>query len=151
LAATGKVKLNASTKEPETVVSWRDYLCDGAFLVAVRGEEDLTARCAYALQRPVWPPYLGRKSCPPTRPLYEGVGNYDSVEQALSRWPRLPGVGSAPDEPLLAELPALYGQGRRRPDEILSRTRRVYGLRAVRQVLLYPPDPQQEDSCTSPN
>jgi CRISPR system Cascade subunit CasD len=152
LAATGKVKINASTKEPETVVSWRHYLCDATFLVVIQGPEQLIRLCAEAVLRPVWPPYLGRKSCPPTRPLYEGEGDYGSLQQALELWPRL--VEGAPGAPtqLLAEVPAPFGEGLRRSDELVSRSRRLFAHRSVRQVLVDPPSRHEEvPPCTSPS
>lgn len=150
LSASGKVKRSASTKEPETVVSWRDYLCDAAFLVAVRGTDELIARCADAVRQPVWPPYLGRKSCPPARPLYEGQGHFPSVEAALEAWPRLVPSSDGSGSLVIAEVPVPYGQGLRRSDELLSRARRVFGVRSVRRVQVRPPE-RKEDECTSPD
>ncbi|NLD74790.1 MAG: type I-E CRISPR-associated protein Cas5/CasD [Chloroflexi bacterium] len=151
LSASGKVKRNATTKELETVVSWRDYIADAAFLAAIRGPEEIISRCAAAVCRPVWPPYLGRKSCPPARPLYEGVGRYDSVEEALSQWPRLAEAGPALEGGVTVEVPVEYGRGLRRSDELLSRARRMYGVRSVQRLLVRPPEPPEEDPCTSPD
>jgi len=140
LAGTGKIKINASTRLPDTVVSWRDYLCDAAFLVALQGDEDILDRCQRALQTPHWPPYLGRKSCPPARPVYEGRGNFVSLESALVAWPRLVTSEDPQKEGLLAQLPARPGQGLRRSDEWVSRSRRVYRPRYVIEKLVYPPN-----------
>jgi len=49
----------------------REYLCDASFLVALQGEIGLIAELECALQKPKWTLYLGRKSCPPSRPLCE--------------------------------------------------------------------------------
>jgi CRISPR system Cascade subunit CasD len=87
LSADGKIKINAATKEAETVVSRRRYLCDASFLAAVQAAPELIDKLAYAIQNPVWPVYLGRKSCPPAVPVYAGVGEYLSLEDALqSDW-----------------------------------------------------------------
>ena len=150
LAATGKIKINSSTKVPETVVSWRQYLCDAVFLVALRGDEALVARCAAAVRSPHWPPYLGRKSCPPSRPLYEGQASYDSLEQALSEWPRLVPSEHPGADGLVVQVPGRPGQGLRRSDELESRSRRVFLPRYVREMLVYPPNPK-EASCISPS
>ncbi|MGI6357083.1 MAG: type I-E CRISPR-associated protein Cas5/CasD [Bacillota bacterium] len=70
--------------EVTTIISQRQYIQDGAFLVAVTGEKGLLQRCAAALQHPVWPIFLGRKSCPPTRPVFEGMTEqYESLLEAL--------------------------------------------------------------------
>ncbi|PGH46927.1 type I-E CRISPR-associated protein Cas5/CasD [Streptomyces sp. Ru87] len=53
-----------------TLLSHRYYLQDAVFTVAATAEDQvLLERCASALRRPVWPPYLGRRSCPPSGPL----------------------------------------------------------------------------------
>lgn len=151
LAGTGKIKINASTKEPETVVSHRQYLSDAAFLVALRGPEELLGRCAAALRAPYWPPYLGRKSCPPTRPLYEGQADFDSLEAALKAWPRLVSAPEPAGAGLVAQVPARPGTSLRRSDELESRSRRVFRPRYVRELLVYPPNPPEEAACTSPS
>jgi CRISPR system Cascade subunit CasD len=151
LAGTGRIKINASTKEPETVISHRQYLSDAAFLVALRGEDGLLARCAAAVRAPHWPPYLGRKSCPPARPLFEGQADFESLEAALRAWPRLVSSKDPAEEGLVAQVPASPGTGLRRSDEFESRSRRVFRPRYVRDVLVYPPNPPEEDVCTSPS
>ncbi|MFG7940719.1 type I-E CRISPR-associated protein Cas5/CasD [Streptomyces cacaoi] len=56
-----------------TLASWRQYLADAAFTVALCGDvQEQLARYADALQHPRWPPYLGRRSCPPAGPLFLG-------------------------------------------------------------------------------
>ena len=87
MSAAGKVKINANTHLPETVVSYRAYLCDASFLVAVQSSSDWIEQLEKAVHAPIWPVYLGRKSCPPARPVYEGVGDYTSLEDALAGWP----------------------------------------------------------------
>lgn len=82
-SAEGKVKINASTKEPETVVSNRLYLADASFLCAVRGKADVVTTVSDALQSPVWPPFLGRRSCPPSLPIWAGIGEFGSLRDAL--------------------------------------------------------------------
>ncbi|MEV7090158.1 type I-E CRISPR-associated protein Cas5/CasD [Streptomyces sp. NPDC093085] len=75
-----------------TLVSHRYYLADAAFTVALtatseRGGEamaqtDLLARCAHALDRPRWPLYLGRRSCPPEGPVLLGTSD-DALHHLL--------------------------------------------------------------------
>ncbi|MFJ4905256.1 type I-E CRISPR-associated protein Cas5/CasD [Streptomyces sp. NPDC093249] len=53
-----------------TIVSDRHYLADAVFSVAVTAPsapdpDHLLHQCASALAAPHWPPYLGRRSCPP--------------------------------------------------------------------------------------
>ncbi|MGO8705960.1 MAG: type I-E CRISPR-associated protein Cas5/CasD [Candidatus Brocadiia bacterium] len=54
----------------------REYLCDASFLVALLGDPPLMAELAGALRDPRWTLYLGRKSCPPSRPLSEHPPGY---------------------------------------------------------------------------
>lgn len=57
------------------VVSRREYLFDAAFSVAVRAKADATFTLdviAAALRRPLYTPTLGRRACPPARPVFDG-------------------------------------------------------------------------------
>jgi CRISPR system Cascade subunit CasD len=72
----------------ETLLSRREYLADASFLVALQGDPETVERLAEALAKPVWAIYLGRKSCPPARPVGEhGTGCYASLEEALCAVP----------------------------------------------------------------
>jgi len=86
-AADRKIKVNATSKKPETVVSWRYYLADAAFLVALQGNEDLIEKLAEALQKPKWPYYLGRRCCTPTRPVFAGIKDCKDLVDALENYP----------------------------------------------------------------
>jgi CRISPR system Cascade subunit CasD len=57
-----------STKETR-----RYYLSDAVFLAVVEGDDSLLADLAAALRRPRYPLYLGRRSCPPSRPILIGL------------------------------------------------------------------------------
>ena len=149
MSAEGKVKINANTKEPETVVSWRHYLCDASFLVAIQAAPELTAQLAEAVQNPHWPIYLGRKSCPPTCPPFEGVGDYPSLEGALARWPMRQEDMGREQVPVRAVLECQPTEGVRRRDEILSRSRRTFGPRYTRDVPVNVAT-NEEAPCTSP-
>ncbi|MCC6159586.1 MAG: type I-E CRISPR-associated protein Cas5/CasD [Deltaproteobacteria bacterium] len=74
--------------KPETMLTRREYLCDASFLVALRGESKLIGRLDDALLHPVWTIYLGRKSCPPGRPVRASdPGTFDDLESALCSVP----------------------------------------------------------------
>jgi CRISPR system Cascade subunit CasD len=62
--AEGKTK-------PGAMLTRREYLCDASFLVALQGEESLIKELNSAMKTPRWTLYLGRKCCPPSRPLLE--------------------------------------------------------------------------------
>ncbi|MGW2886431.1 type I-E CRISPR-associated protein Cas5/CasD [Streptomyces griseoruber] len=71
-----------------TLLTHRTYLADAAFTLAVSATSDdtkLLGRAAVALAHPVWPPYLGRRSCPPEGPFF--LGRFDDVLHHLVRLP----------------------------------------------------------------
>ena len=145
MSAEGKVKVNAATRRPETVVSHRYYLCDASFLAAVRSSPELISRLADAVQRPHWPVYLGRKSCPPSRPIYEGTGSYPSLLAALEALPlqsRTPDTGETAH--VRAVIECSPSEGIRRRDEVLSRSHRTFAPRYTRDVYLTLPIQTQE-------
>jgi len=91
--ADGGAKLGA-------LLSRREYLCDASFLVALQGDEDLLRRLETALRSPRWTLYLGRKCCPPSRPLLEKpIEEHPDILTALASipWqPRLKGEKAPP-------------------------------------------------------
>lgn len=137
-----KVKINASTKEPETDVSERHYLADASFLAAFQGEPDLVARLASALQDPVWPCFLGRKACVPTAPIFDRVGHYADLESALAAGRFTPQVEAAWEgragrpSHLRLLLEVGPGQGNRQYDNLDTPARRVFRPRYVREAWL---------------
>jgi CRISPR-associated protein Cas5/CasD subtype I-E len=79
--AEGKTKLGA-------MLTRREYLCDGSFLVALQGEPDLITILGKKIADPEWTLYLGRKCCPPSRPLLENAAGYfPDLISALSSIP----------------------------------------------------------------
>ncbi|MEF9903908.1 type I-E CRISPR-associated protein Cas5/CasD [Streptomyces sp. P9-A2] len=76
-------------------LSERYYLADAVFVAAVEGDRTLLTSLDDALRSPVYPPYLGRRSCPPAGPvdlgLYEDAGLEDvlrNVPWQASAWYR---------------------------------------------------------------
>lgn len=70
--------------KPGPMLTRREYLCDASFLVALQGEPALIAGLSAALRDPQWTLYLGRKCCPPSRPLLEHPpGEFSDVLSAL--------------------------------------------------------------------
>ncbi|WP_327043731.1 type I-E CRISPR-associated protein Cas5/CasD [Microbispora sp. NBC_01189] len=66
-------------------VSERYYLADAVFVAGVEGEQGLVEELHRALRDPVFLPYLGRRSCPPSRPVDLGVRHDLTLEDALAR------------------------------------------------------------------
>jgi len=69
-------------------LTYRFYLADAVFLAAVQGERELLLGLADALDRPQFPLYLGRRSCPPSHKVNLGVQE-DTLDGALDNWPWL--------------------------------------------------------------
>ncbi|MFC8981010.1 type I-E CRISPR-associated protein Cas5/CasD [Streptomyces sp. NPDC057411] len=59
---------HADTGKPMPL-SERFYLADAVFVAAVEGDDDLVIDLEAALKSPVYPPFLGRRSCPPAHPV----------------------------------------------------------------------------------
>ena len=64
-------------------MTYRYYLQDMAFAVALQAPAQWAQEAAAALQAPVWDLYLGRKNCVPTDFIYQGL--FDSAEAALAQ------------------------------------------------------------------
>jgi len=83
----------AQEHKENVIVSHRDYIQDAAFLacLALKHEHDdytLLESMEKYLQNPIWPIYLGRKCCVPSRPIFERLSwEYNCIEDALIREP----------------------------------------------------------------
>lgn len=83
-----------TAKTPEAArspkVTYRYYLQDAVFTAALIGPAPLIDTLAYALRHPAFPLALGRRSCPPSRPILLGTLDPDettSLEHALTGMP----------------------------------------------------------------
>lgn len=63
-------------------LSYRFYRADARYLVAFEADRGLLESLVDAVQRPVFPLYLGRRSCPPSEPLAPRL-HESSLEQVL--------------------------------------------------------------------
>ncbi|MGW2324857.1 type I-E CRISPR-associated protein Cas5/CasD [Streptomyces sp. NPDC001700] len=134
-------------------LSERFYLADAVFVAGVKGETRLIHRLHEALHDPVFLPYLGRRSCPPARPVTMGPPRETGLEQALveadwqaSEWYR---ERHRPDRlELLLDCPPGHAPEMTLRDIPLSfdPRHRQYGLRGVRSY--HTPLPQPHDPTT---
>jgi CRISPR system Cascade subunit CasD len=119
--------------------SWRYYLADAAFLVGLESKDRVLLEGIHqALRNPYWPLYLGRKSYPPSPPVWLPDGLVEApLEEALARYPPL--VEPAPDgyryvleEPAGAKVPGVVASRVRRTDVPVAPLReRQFGERYV--------------------
>lgn len=153
---TAEGGFKGSEDDPATIISPRTYLQDAAFLVvmASRGPFEALERCRDSLVSPRWPVYLGRKSCPPSRPILEGLTHdYDSITAALHLHP-WDWEGKATLKSLPSRLRYIVEDddgGFTRPDRIRVNPARMYDRRKVTVSWLGFPGARKEDrECTSP-
>ncbi len=130
LSAEGKVK-------SDTGLSWRSYLCDASFLVALRAAPELIDRMARAVQQPRWPVFLGRRSCVPALPVYEGTGDYPDLLNALQAYP-YQGKTETAREGLRVVIEVDAGKGVQRRDEVLSNRKRTFLPRYTLEQRVFP-------------
>lgn len=109
LSAEGVIKRTATTREPETLLSRREFLFDASFVAGLEGETSLVERIAGWLADPVWPVFLGRKSCVPTRPVLEGVARSSTLLDALAEPPWRFGMDAPHDDTLRVLMDAPVG------------------------------------------
>ncbi len=126
--------LNAEGKKRSggnTIVTNRAYLEDASFLVVLEGEEACLNACYAALCSPVWPPYLGRKSCVPTKPICLGLTEaYKDAREALLQEP----LAENHDDIIRAEITSNTGAFQRM-DEIDEGDRRFRKRKVNLEVL----------------
>lgn len=71
---------------PNPVISRREYLCDQAFTLALAFKPEATyslGNIVNAVKKPHYTPFLGRRSCPLTKPLFIGVQEAETIKAAL--------------------------------------------------------------------
>lgn len=92
----GNPLLNASGKprsSGNTLISHRQYLQDASFLGVIKISDPWRERMVQALNAPKWCIYLGRKSCIPSRPVFDGVyTEYQDLLDAMKRYPAARGA-----------------------------------------------------------
>ncbi|RBQ21170.1 type I-E CRISPR-associated protein Cas5/CasD [Spongiactinospora rosea] len=136
-------------------VSERYYLADAVFVAALEGDRDLIERLHQAIREPVFLPYLGRRSCPPARPLELGVHHERSLDDVLkyepwqaARWYRRRQRPQTLE--ILVEATAVDGPVETVRDQPLSfdPLHRRYALRRVLRSRI-PPPPEPADGPTT--
>ena len=149
------------------IVSQRYYLADARFLVGLQGGESLLRALDAALQRPVWPLYLGRKAFVPGEPVWlkDGLQPTWELTYALQHYPWLGSderryrqlarlrIACDDRDGTLARLRIACDDRdgtEERPDVPLSFAERRFAPRRVRTAFVDKPPMRQEAPCTSP-
>ncbi len=150
LSISGARPDKAEREPPHTEVTWRDYLHDAAFLVALAvkpeyraGNGHLLGHLKECLQDPKWPVYLGRKACVPSRPILDRLTDqYQDLEDALSREPwAAPRAKAGQPTKLEAWIECLDGESEQqdsmeveRQDAMRLNQLRFYDFRRCRRI-----------------
>jgi CRISPR-associated protein Cas5/CasD, subtype I-E/ECOLI len=88
-------------KSHDTIITQREYLLDAAFTVAIwstEGAEYSLDQLKAAVCQPRYTPFLGRRSCPITRPLYESRVQAINSDEALKLIEPVAGVIYSEDD-----------------------------------------------------
>jgi CRISPR system Cascade subunit CasD len=136
----------ASGSPGGTVVSPRHYLADADFLVGLEGPLPLLRQIEEALNNPVWPLSLGRKSYVPTLPVtfppdqpqnpaIRPAGLVEALTSFVER-PRESRKRTDPDRQRLVLEAPLESTAQRRQDVPLSFRDRAFGVRGVETLWL---------------
>lgn len=120
-------------------LSYRYYLADAVFVAAIEGPDSVVEGIHDALLDPVFPLYLGRRSCPPAGRLVLGVHDGPLVEALRScpwqaaDWYRRRQCGNGVDLEIIRDAldPAEAGDTVRDIPVSFDPTRRDYGWRTV--------------------
>ena len=118
----------------DTIITPREYLQDACYTVFLTGEEDLLLKCCKALRHPVWVPCLGRRNCPPSRPILPVLTDeFATLEEAARnfRWDT-PAV-IRPNDRMRAEIEDSMGEKERNDQPVDSSAYR-YAKRRVRVI-----------------
>ena len=123
-------------KSHDTIITQREYLLDAAFTVAIwntEGADYSLEQLKAAVCQPRYTPFLGRRSCPITRPLYESRVQAVNSDEALKLIEPVAGVIYSEED-----LPDVIGRNKHRhrvrdvplpnqPRQFASRMVYVYG------------------------
>lgn len=130
--------------DKSSYITYRHYLCDAVFLVGLEGEIQLLKKLEYALRSPVFPLFLGRRSCPPTLPVVLGIRE-TNLEAALKEEPplckienydgflRIQTETDAEGAGMVQDLPISFDP-----------RKRIYGYRKVKEFFVNLPQEEQK-------
>lgn len=114
---------HTAKSEKTSYVTNRYYLADAKFTAGLEGDAELLREIDDALRRPVFPLFLGRRSCPPEGRVALGIVEKPLLDALKSgtRWEYISYDGSG--DHLLRDVPISFSQ-----------IRREYGFRRVDQI-----------------
>lgn len=121
------------TGKKDSHVTERYYLSDAVFIAALSSDDkEYLDTIAYALSHPVYPLFLGRRSCPPTLPVVLGIRE-NELTDILKTEPSLTDnkgtkriVYDSPEGTVVKDVPVSFSQ-----------RHREYGYRMKKEEMLF--------------
>ena len=129
--------------EDTSYLTYRHYMADAVYLVGFESDDDsFLESLRDALCHPVFPLFLGRRSCPPTMPLCLGIRQGELLE-TLQTEPLQGGDKPVRTCRIVCDADPQQEGGVPVHDLPITfdPTHRQYGYRAVRQIYCQPPVP----------
>ena len=136
------VDFHTAKSRDTSYVTYRHYLQDAVFLAGLEsGDEALLRELEAALRHPVYPLYLGRRSCPPTLPLFLGLQAGELLDTLRAEPLLVKQRNGAPLRIVADADPADAAAVPRRDLAVsFSPIHRQYGFRPVREWNTNPPE-----------
>ena len=128
---------HTARNESQAFVSERYYLADAIFLVGLCGERSFLDQMDQAIRSPVFPLFLGRRSCPPEGRVTLGLREMGLLEALRAE----PWLGTAPKKPKRLEIVCDGQTGSLSHDHPISfsQTNRTYAFRSnMRAEAVFP-------------
>ena len=134
--ASNKMIVASGGKQSRTIVSHRQYLQDASFVVLITSaDQQLMDSIAKAVNDPKWIPYLGRKSCAPSKPIFVfDTTRYISFMDCFCNVPLSDRTDDNEQSFLIEEEDDCGNKYRR--DEIIDNRERRFFLRNVKTYTL---------------
>ncbi len=158
----GRVMTDYHTAHPRSekhpMLSRRAYLEDATFVVGLEGPDGLLTGLTTALSSPRFLLFLGRRSCPPSRPILEGLrpGSLDEVLQThpwqASSHVRRRSQSSSARLAVVSDAPAGSGSADRLRDQPISfdPELRQFTWRAIVRTFVDVPTGREEQPSHDP-
>lgn len=129
---------HTARNESQAFVSERYYLADAVFLVGLSGDRALLEQVEQAIRSPLFPLFLGRRSCPPEGRVSLGLRELDLLEALRAE----PWLGTTPKKPKRLEIVCDGQTGSLSHDHPISfsQTKRTYALRSTMRTEVIFPD-----------
>lgn len=111
-------------------LTWRYFLADAKFLVAIEGKKDFLEALSENIATPKYPLFLGRRSCPPAKKLVIGITE-QSLDDALDTHEWLASMWYRKKQPAKLQLAISRDcHDSEQPDELIRDLPRCFTQRA---------------------